>query len=342
MTNKQEQFRIEKRIKKKKKRLKVLLFVFIPLVIILGSVGVFAAQLINKAQNTVNNALESDGREGGSALRDEEVDPGKDSISILFIGIDDSEKRQSNNESSQLSDALILATLNKQDHSVKMLSIPRDSYVYVPIKDRQTKINHAHAYGGPSATIETVEQFLDIPVDYFVRINFNAFMDVVDTLNGITVEVPYEFYEQDSQDRKNAIHLLPGEQTLNGEEALALARTRKLDNDIERGKRQQQIMKAILQKSMSLGSVFKYDDLIEAVGNNMKTNMTFNEMKSLVSYGTSGQLNIETYTLQGSDSRIDGTYYYQVNEESLSTVQQTLKQHLDFEETTAETDTVTE
>lgn len=142
---------------------------------------------------------------------------------------------------------------------------------------------------------------LDIPVDYYVKVNFEAFIDVVDALGGITVDVPYEIYEQNSKDIDQAIHLKPGKQQLNGEEALALARTRKQDNDIERGKRQQDIIKAIVKKSVSLGSVFKYDDLLEAVGGNMKTNMTFGEMKSFISYGLEGDIQFDTLTLAGSD-----------------------------------------
>src|SRR5699024_5353757 len=127
-----------------------------------------------------------------------------------------------------------------------------DSYVYIPEVGYNTKINHAHAYGGPRATSKAVEELLAIPIDYYVRINFEAFMDVVDALDGITVDVPYEFREQDSQDRANKIHLNPGVQKLDGEEALALARTRKLDNDIERGKRQQEIVKALIDRAVSL------------------------------------------------------------------------------------------
>src|SRR5699024_7653135 len=117
-------------------------------------------------------------------------------------------------------------------------SIPRDSYVYIPEVGYEDKINHAHAFGGHRATIDAVENLLDIPVDYWVKLNFNAFVDVIDAIDGIDVEVPYEFTESNSDDKRDSIHLFPGKQLVDGEEALALARTRKLDNDIERGKRQ--------------------------------------------------------------------------------------------------------
>ena len=128
------------------------------------------------------------------------VDPKEDSVSILIMGVDDSKER--NFGDATRTDALILATFNVNDKSVKMVSIPRDSYVYIPEEKKKDKITHAHAFGGTEATIETVEELFDIPVDYFFKVNFNAFIDVVDALGGITVDVPITFTEQDSNDSR--------------------------------------------------------------------------------------------------------------------------------------------
>ncbi|MFS0674950.1 LCP family protein [Ornithinibacillus sp. 179-J 7C1 HS] len=282
--------------------------------------------LYNTANDVIDKSFADDGRDK-SDLREETVDPGEDNVSILIIGVDSSEKREA--YGTPRSDTLILATLNKKEKSVKLVSIPRDSLVYIPEVGYETKINHAHAYGGAKATIETVENLLEIPVDYYVKLNFEAFIDVVDTINGVTVEVPFEMYEQDSHDTKGAIHLLPGEQVLNGEEALAFARTRKYDNDIERGKRQQEILKAVIKKTISLNSFFKIDNVLEAVGENMTTNMTFNEIKSLSSYGTAMKnIDIETFSLEGHDYQPGNTYYYQLDEFKLSETKEMLKNHL--------------
>src|SRR5699024_9863663 len=171
------------------------------------------------------------------------VDPKMDDTTILLMGIDENEKR-GKKESEFRTDALIFATVNTDDESVKLLSIPRDSYVYLPVVDKMDKINHAHAFGGTEATIEAVEGLLNIPVDYYAKIDFHAFVDVVNAMGDIDIEVPYEFKESDSNDKKYAIHLMEGKQKLNGEETLALARTRKKDSDMERGKRQLEIIDA--------------------------------------------------------------------------------------------------
>jgi polyisoprenyl-teichoic acid--peptidoglycan teichoic acid transferase len=313
--------------RKKKKRRRILFFLIIPFLILTIVAVSYGTYLYKEAESAVNDSYNNlDGREK-SDKRDKEVNPYDDNVSVLFIGVDGSDER--NFGDATRSDALMLATLNEKEKTVKLVSIPRDSYVYIPEVGYKTKINHAHAYGGPAATMETVEELLDIPVDYYVRMNFYAFIDVVDALNGIEVDVPYELSEMDSADNAGSIHLLPGEQILNGEEALALARTRKQDNDIERGKRQQEIIQAIIRKAVSANSFSKYDDMINAVGDNLETNMTFDEMKSLISYGTSGSINIQTLTLNGTDDYIDGVYYWQLDTDSLDETTSQLKEHLE-------------
>jgi polyisoprenyl-teichoic acid--peptidoglycan teichoic acid transferase len=307
--------------KRKKRRRRILFWIFVPTLLLLLGIAGYASFLLHKVESVVNKSFE-EVREDYS----DRPNPESENISILFIGVDDSKSR--NFKDATRADALILATLNAKDKSVKMVSIPRDSYVYIPSEDKYDKMTHAHAYGGVKTTIETVEHLFDMHIDYYVKMNFYAFIDIVDALGGIEVEVPYDISEKDSEDHHNAIVLKKGFQTLNGEEALALARTRKKDNDIERGKRQQEILKAIVKKASHVKSVTKYDDIIEAIGDNMKTNLTFSEMKSFINYVTAGEnLNIESLELKGTD-RNDGIYYYQLDEQSVEEVSLTLKNHL--------------
>lgn len=340
MTDNMRSIRANK-TKKKKRRKRIFTWLVLPLMILILSATAYATFIYKKAESVINDSYKPVKAE---TTREEKVDPTKDNISILLIGVDESKSRDFGEATR--TDALMVATLNKKDKSIKLLSIPRDSYVHIPEKDIKTKINHAHAYGGVELTIETVQELLDIPIDYYMKMNFYAFMDVIDALDGIEVEVPYAISEQDSEDRPNAIKLRPGIQTLSGEEALALARTRHQDNDIERGKRQQQIMKAIFTKAISVNSFSKHGKVIEAIGENMTTNMTFGEMRSLINYGTAGtNLDIESLTLEGSDSMIDSVYYYQLDDTSLANIKNTLQQHLSpslASETTTDSDSGTE
>ncbi|MBA9026711.1 MULTISPECIES: LCP family protein [Bacillaceae] len=319
----QRMYRVTKR-RRKKKRKKLVAWFLVPLLLLTITGTAYGAYLYNKAASAIDKSFESIGL---SSKREAKVNPEVDNTSILFIGVDDSDSRKY--EESTRSDALILATFNQKDKSIKLLSIPRDSYVYVPKKDRYTKITHAHAYGGPKVTVETVENLLDIPVDYYVRMNFYAFIDIVNALDGIEVEVPYELNEKNAEDQHNAIHLEPGLQTLNGEEALALARTRKQDSDLLRGQRQQEIIQAMIKKATTIHAVTKYPDIIEAVGGNMKTNLTFNEMKTFVEYATAkNDLTIDTLQLEGTDGRENNSYVFNLDKDKLTETQNLLRKHL--------------
>lgn len=315
--------------RKLKKHIKFILFGLLAVLIAALSYGTY---IYFKADLAMNRAYEEDERESGkSDLRDDYVDPKFDNVSILIMGIDQSEKREMRYGDKSRTDALILATLNRDDKSIKLLSIPRDSYVYIPEVGYYDKINHAHAFGSTKATISAVENLLEIPVDYYVKLNFHAFVDVIDAIGGVEVDVPYEFKESDSNDKQESIHLYPGRQVLDGEEALAFARTRYKDNDVERGKRQLEVIDSVVNKATNLSSLFKYDDIIEAVGNNMATNMTFTEMKSFFYYATEGSnLDVEQFTLAGEDYQPEGTYYYQVDEVALIDTINTLKNHLEI------------
>ncbi|KZE38391.1 transcriptional regulator [Bhargavaea cecembensis] len=318
---KRKEYRKRKHASKKKTIYKIIGMLTVTVLLLAGS---YTVHLYKKAQHAADNAYHA---RDGSALREEKIEPYKDNVSILFIGVDDSESR---NDSNSRSDALMLATLNNDDKSIKLLSIPRDSLVYIPEVGYQDKITHAHAFGGVDASIETVEELLDIPVDYFVKMNFNAFIDVVDALGGITVDVPYERIELDENDKKT-IHLKPGLQNLDGRHALALARTRKADSDIERGKRQQVILKSMIEKAGSVSSVGKYGEVIDALGNNMTTDLSFDDMKAMIAYLNNGSPLIETYTLQGYDDSSTGVYYWRIDEENLQSLSSDLRSHLELE-----------
>lgn len=320
-----ERSRTKKNTSRTVKVFKVILVLATSALICAAAYGVY---LTKQAEYAVTKAHEKIEGRDMSAKRDEKVKPITDNVSILLVGIDDSEQRAQGADASR-ADALMLATLNNQAKAVKLVSIPRDSYVYIPAVGYEDKITHSHSYGGTLATIETVEELLEIPVDFYVRMNFNAFIDVVDALDGIEAKVPYELLEKDELDR-TAVHLMPGKQTLNGSEALALARTRKQDTDVDRGKRQQEIVQAIMKKAASMESVLKYDDVLQAVGDNMKTDLTFSDMKSFVHYLSSGMPEVETISLMGEDLNTPGGYYYGLDEDELEKTKIILQKHLEI------------
>lgn len=330
--------------KKNKKKIKIIISVILFILLIGGGYTWF---LVNKASSAVRNAAHDLARGDKSDLRDKAVKPITNNVSVLIMGVDESDVRGKEYGEAIRTDALLLATFNKDSKTVKLLSIPRDTYTYIPIEKKKDKITHAHAFGsakngkngGPQASIDAVEKLMNVPVDYFVKFNFKSFIKIVDDLGGVEVDVPVEFTEQDSNDNAEAIHLEKGVQKLNGEEALALARTRHIDSDAMRGQRQQLVIEAILKKLTNVGSVTKVGNIIDDINGQFVTNLTFDDMLSFYKYGSDAE--IEKLQIQGDDcymakgddtcSKSAGggrTYYYNPDKKELANVTNELRTHL--------------
>ncbi|PES78791.1 LytR family transcriptional regulator [Bacillus cereus] len=330
--------------KKSKKKIKIIISAILFFLIVGGGYTWFLA---NKASSAIRNAAHDLARGDKSDLRDKAVKPITNNVSVLIMGVDESDVRGKEYGEAIRTDALLLATFNKDSKTVKLLSIPRDTYTYIPVEKKKDKITHAHAFGsakngkdgGPQASIDAVEKLMNVPVDYFVKFNFKSFIKIVDDLGGIEVDVPVEFTEQDSNDNAEAIHLQKGVQKLNGEEALALARTRHIDSDAMRGQRQQLVIEAILKKLTSVGSVTKVGNIIDDINGQFVTNLTFDDMLSFYKYGADSsieKLQIEgedCYMAKGDDtcSKSAGggrTYYYNPDKKELANVTNELRSHL--------------
>lgn len=206
----------------------------------------------------------------------------KEPFNVLIMGVDIREN-EGDIHSNTRTDTLMVATINPQTMKASLISVPRDSYVEIAGSNGDyDKITHAGTQG-IGCTIETVENLLDIDINYYAKFNFNALVSLVDTLGGIKVDVQYDFSEQDSHDVADAISLTAGLQILDGEQALAYARHRKTQNDHVRNESQQQVLKAILSKLASLNTLTKIDDLFNVMKTNMTTNFSRNELLSLIS-----------------------------------------------------------
>ena len=231
--------------RKKKRRLRKwvkFVLVFAALLVIAGSVGTYAFVKLNNATKEAHVSLD---RGDQSVKRIKEFDPKKDSFTVLLLGIDARDNKGESVDDAR-SDANVLVTFNRKEnsdnaqHSAGFLcQHPGHGY---------DKFAHAHAYGGYNLTYKTVENMFDIPVDYVVESNFDAFRDVVNELNGVTVNVKSQkIADRIKVDTKGKVVLKPGVQTLDGEQALAYVRTRKADTDLMRGQRQMEVLSAIIK-----------------------------------------------------------------------------------------------
>lgn len=266
-----------------------------------------------------------------SNLRDKPVNPAMDHVSILFLGIDDSISRRENGQkvSEARTDAMILATFDRSNKQIRLVSIPRDTLAYIPSVKMYDKITHAHAEGGPESSMHAVENIFNVPVDYYARVNMQAFVDIVDELGGIEFNVPFDIDEPTKLD-KGRIKVKKGKQIINGDEALALVRSRHIDTDLGRGKRQMQMIEAIVKKAKNTNSISKLDELVEIVGNNAKHNLTFENITSIASYYTTNDVAFKQMQLKGTDYMYNGVYYYNPVFEHIYKISKLLRKDLNL------------
>lgn len=306
----------------------------IVLIIALVIIGAYLFNLFNAFQTGVNDSFEGTDREG-SELREGDIDPSMDSFTVLILGIDENESRKekSNLETNDFrTDTMILATFDKDADEVKLTSIPRDTLTYFPEQNYFDKITHAHQEGGPDGSMKAVESLLNVPVDFYTRVNMSAVVDLVDALGGVEFDVPFDMEEPNSTD-EGKIKLEEGKQTLDGEEALAVVRSRRVDTDLGRGQRQLEMVEAILGKAKSTGALSKLDDLINVVADNTKHNMKAKTIRSLAAYYSFNEIEFNSTQVRGSDYRheANGGYFYWANEEHLYTISKTLRDTLGLE-----------
>ena len=202
-------------------------------------------------------------------------------FTILLMGVDSEQEGLSQNTVAN-GDSLILVTFNPNTLNATMLSIPRDSYVPIACWSGQpeNKITHAAAYG-TDCMMSTIENYFDVTIDYYAKINFKGLVSLVDTLGGITVEVPQDLCT-DNSNREGEVCISAGLQTLNGEQALVLARNRKqlAAGDLDRGLNQQLVIQGILNKAKDLKSINQVMDVLNTVTNNLDTNFTEQQILS--------------------------------------------------------------
>jgi len=185
-------------------------------------------------------------------------------------------------------DTIIVLTLNPQTGSAGMLSIPRDMWVNIPGYDYY-KINQAYYFGeldqlpggGPALAVKTVESFIGVPINYYAQIDFGAFVRVIDEIGGVKIDVPEKITIDPIGDSPK-VTLEPGRYTLNGELALAYARSRKgSGDDFARAERQQQVILAvrdrILQFDQMPSLVTKAPKIYQEISSGLQTNLTFDQ-----------------------------------------------------------------
>lgn len=265
-------------------------------------------------------------------------------FSVLLMGVD-SEKDGLTSSTASNGDALILVTFNPSTSNITMVSIPRDSYVPIMCFDNkiENKITHA-AWKGTDCMLDTIENFLNVPIDYYVKINFKGVVGLVDALGGITVDVPKKLCTGDSDRGFNVVCVEPGIRRLNGEQALVLTRNRHqlAGGDLDREQNQQLVIKGILEEFKNIRSIDQITNILNSISRNIDTNFTTDQLLSFYNLGkelllTNGDIKISSLLLQGNGQMIYDEnmglvlWDYILNPDSVNAISNEMKYNLNLE-----------
>lgn len=224
----------------------------------------------------------------------EEVEPEEDHVFTMYIsGIDTSGSVSRKSRS----DVNILAVVNTQTHQVQLISTPRDYYVPLSISDGvKDKLTHAGMYG-VDVSMDTLSMLYGIDIDYYFRINFSGFQKLIDALGGITVHSDYNF-------SAGGYHFNKGENTVNGEAALAFARERHsfASGDRQRGKNQMAVITAVIAKMQTPAILQNFNGFMEGIEGSFESNLPYSLLTDLVKdqLNGGGAWNVSSYSVDGS------------------------------------------
>lgn len=309
--------------KKMKLGLKIFLTILGIMVVILLGIGAYAGKMyldVAKTANKMHEPIKKEMRQDTQFRNNVNEIAEQKPFAVLLLGLDTGDFGR--NDVGR-SDSIIVATVNPKKKETMLVSIPRDTYTEIVGRNVKDKINHAYAFGGVPMAMDTAENLLQIPIDYYASINMEGMEQLVDAVGGIEVNNPFAFKYEGIDFAKGDIHL-------DGIEALQFSRMRYDDpkGDYGRQDRQRIVLQALAKKALTVASITKYKSILDALGSNIKTNITWDEMKKIESDYRPALGNIKQDFMQGDGVMINDISYQQIPEAELQRVRALLKEQL--------------
>lgn len=233
-------------------------------------------------------------------------------VNILLLGMDIGDPRQVDNQSVKRTDTIMLLNYNPENKSLRIVSVPRDTLINV--SEKNVKINSAYAIGGYPKIKSEVENLLNVKINYIVKIDYNAFREIVDAIGGVEMKIDRNMiYDDEGQNLH--INFKAGETvTLDGKKAEEFFRWRKnndgsglANGDLDRIENQHKFISKVIDKCTSHFILFRAPKIMSALGDNIETNMSPME---IIGYGLKfmniNKENITMSTINGTPKTIDG------------------------------------
>lgn len=273
-------------------------FLLTAIVAVVVIAGAYAFRMYGDTRNAINGTFQQISGRVDASKKIKENKP----LSFLLLGTDTGAlgRKQKGN-----SDTMIVVTVNPQTKKTTMVSIPRDTLANIQNRSTRNlqKVNAAYFLGGPTTAVKTVEDLLDIPIDYYVTINMGGLSKIVDAVGGVDVNVPFSWNDT----AHDAGIFTKGPAHLNGKRALQFARMRDEDpkGDYGRQLRQQEIIKAIMKKVLSTSTLANYEPLLKSLKGNLQMNLTFDD---LVGIGSNSKYRAALHNLKRDQVKGTGAW----------------------------------
>lgn len=309
---------------KRGSRIRLIIMAVIVLILIGG--GVFAAQTYGKLKHNFSKSYS-----GVESATKTSVKAGQP-ISVLLMGTDTGALGR---KDKGRTDTMIVVTINPKSNKTTMVSIPRDTMVNLRTGQNANagieKINSAYTVDGAGGAIKTVENLINVPINYYAVMNMGGLEKIVDAIGGINVTVPFSW-----SDSHTHMSFTKGKAHLNGKRALGFARMRYEDpqGDYGRQKRQQQVITAIAKKVLASKSPSEYEKLMSLVADNLRTNLTFDDLVGLAAHDNVAIKNLKKSSLQGTGAYIGDESFQVTSTKELNRVSTLLRGQLGLKKVT--------
>lgn len=310
---------------------KILGLVFLVMIFVMGAYGF---RLYAQAQNSLGKTYKAiDGKKVSTRINN------KKPISILLLGVDTTDNGIRDTETNYRgnSDTMIVVTVNPKTNKTTMVSVPRDTMAQIWKSSTNNtrkiqKINSAYNIGNEGSAVATTEKLLNVPIDYYVKVDFNSLKQIVNAVGGVDVNVPFSFSYGDTGEKES--HFKKGKMHLNGKQALDYSRMRYEDpeGDYGRQKRQRQVITAIIKSAASANTFTHYQKVLNSISSSMTTNLSFSDMQSVFFNYRGAAKNIDSDHVQGYGSMIEGSSYEVAPTKELRRVSNKLRKQLGLSE----------
>ncbi|WP_409022115.1 LCP family protein [Dellaglioa sp. P0083] len=280
--------------------------------------GVLMAKVYLDAKDVVDNTYQKANvkskRTTGSVSLDKEAP-----FSVLILGVDTGEEGRADQGRS---DTMMVATINPKTDLTTLTSLPRDTKIPITGHGTDNKLNAAYAYGDVSLAMDTIQNYLNIPIDYYIQMNMKGLEELTGSVGPITVNNPFAFNGY-----------AKGEIELTESNVLAFSRMRHDDpnGDYGRQKRQRSVVTELGKKIASIDGVTNYQSILSVLESNMKTNLNFSDMKEIVTKYRSAIGKIKDVQLQGQSQMINGVSYEVVPSAQVTKVSNMIRKQLDLD-----------